>query len=123
VAAVSDTRHVPVIAILLQAGWTGVLALTGTYEQILSYVTAMNFLFFGVTASCLFVLRRREGAVASVLYRVPWHPWTTGFFVLACAAVVAASFWSYPVNSTVGYGILLLGLPPYMYWRYGRRNE
>jgi len=118
VAAVSDTRHVPIVAILLQAGWTGVLALTGTYEQILSYVTAMNFLFFGVCASCLFVLRHRDGPKATLLYRVPWHPWTTGFFVLACAAVVAASFWSYPINSAVGYAILLLGLPPYFYWRH-----
>ena len=118
VAAVSDASHVPVIAILLQAGWTGALALTGTYEQILSYVTAMNFLFFGVSASCLFVLRQREGAVASACYRVPWHPWTTGLFIAACAAIVAASFWSYPVNSTVGYGILLLGLPPFFYWRH-----
>jgi APA family basic amino acid/polyamine antiporter len=122
VAAVSDAGHVPVIAILLQAGWTGVLALTGSYEQILSYVTAMNFLFFGVTASCLFALRRREGAVASLAYQVPWHPWTTGLFILACAAVVAASFWSYPVNSTIGYGILLLGLPPYLYWRSGTKK-
>jgi APA family basic amino acid/polyamine antiporter len=122
VATVSDTRHVPVIAILLQAGWTGVLALTGTYEQILSYVTAMNFLFFGLCASCLFIVRRRA-APETVLYQVPWHPWTTGAFIAACAAIVAASFWSYPVNSLIGYGILLLGLPPYLYWRHSNLKE
>jgi APA family basic amino acid/polyamine antiporter len=118
VAMVGATSRVPVMAIALQAVWTGILALSGTYEQILSYVIAMNFLFFGLSASCLFPLRRRERAGAAVgSYRAPLHPWSTGAFILACAAIVACSFWAYPVNSLVGYGILLLGIPPYLYWR------
>ena len=80
-----ETSRAPAIAIVLQAAWTGVLALSGSYEQILSYVIAMNFLFFGLSASCLFVLRRRERrratmvrprlprALASVDHR-PVHP-------------------------------------------------
>ena len=59
-AAIGETSRVPAVAIVLQAIWTGVLALSGSYEQILSYVIAMNFLFFGLSASCLFTLRRRE---------------------------------------------------------------
>ena len=50
-------------------------------------------------------------------YLAPFHPWTTGVFVLACAVIVGVSFWAYPVNSLVGYGIMLLGVPPYLYWR------
>ncbi|HZK99341.1 MAG TPA: amino acid permease [Caulobacteraceae bacterium] len=121
VADLGETSRVPVMAIILQAMWTGVLALSGSYEQILSYVIAMNFLFFGLSASCLFVLRRRERASGSEGpaggFRVPWHPWTTGAFILACVAVVAASFWAFPVNSLIGYAILVLGVPPYLYWR------
>ena len=59
-ARVGSSSRAPVIAIILQATWTGVLALSGSYEQILSYVTAMNFLFFALCAIGLFVLRRRE---------------------------------------------------------------
>ena len=96
-----------------QAVWTGVLALSGSYDQILSYVISMNFLFFGLSASCLFVLRRREavagGAIAAG-YRAPLHPWTTGLFILACIGVVGCSFWAYPVNSLIGYALLALGL-------------
>jgi APA family basic amino acid/polyamine antiporter len=120
VAEVAERSRAPVIAILLQAAWTAVLALSGSYEQILSYVTAMNFLFFGLTASCLFVLRSREkrGAVpAPPGFRTPLHPLTTGLFVLACAMVVGVSLWAFPINSLVGYGILLLGVPPYLFWR------
>jgi hypothetical protein len=38
-------------------------------------------------------------------------------FILASAVVVVSSFWAYPVNSLVGYAIMLLGLLPYLYWR------
>ena len=119
VANISENSRVPVIAIVLQAVWTAILALSGSYEQILSYVIAMNFLFFGLSASCLFVLRRRERAlgIAPTGFRAPWHPWTTGAFILACAVVVGASFWAYPVNSLIGYALLLVGIPPYIYWR------
>jgi APA family basic amino acid/polyamine antiporter len=119
VARVGDSSRVPVISIVLQAVWTGFLALSGSYEQILSYVTSMNFLFFGLSASCLFVLRRRDRATGRKMdgYLAPFHPWTTGVFVLACAVIVGFSFWAYPVNSLVGYGIMLLGVPPYLYWR------
>jgi APA family basic amino acid/polyamine antiporter len=125
VGNVGQRSGAPVISILLQAAWTAVLALTGSYQQILSYVVAMNFLFFGATASCLFVLRRREriaaaapGAIALPRrFRAPGHPFSTGLFIIACAVIVGASFWSFPVNSLIGYAILVLGLPPYLYWR------
>ena len=61
VGAVAEGNRAPVTAIVLLALWTSVLALSGSYEQILSYVTSMNFLFFGLSASCLFVLRARDG--------------------------------------------------------------
>jgi APA family basic amino acid/polyamine antiporter len=105
----------PVGAILLQAVWTGVLALSGSYERILSYVIAMNFLFFGLSASCLFKLRAAAGSDGG--FRAPLHPLTTGAFIAACALVVGASFWAYPVDSLIGYAILAAGVPPYLYWR------
>ena len=123
VAAVAEGNRAPVVAIVLLAVWTGVLALSGSYEQILSYVTSMNFLFFGLTASSLFLLRARNGKGAADGFRTPFHPWTTGLFVLACAMVVGVSLWTFPINSLVGYGILLLGVPPYLYWRGRSRGE
>jgi len=125
VGAVADASHVPVIAIVLQAGWAMLLALSGTYEQILSYVTATNFLFFGLAASSLFLLRRRDRNSGHVHagYRAPGHPWTTALFVLASALVVGSAFWAYPINSLIGYGLMLLGVPPFLYWRRQRRLE
>ena len=99
------------------AVWTGALALTGAYDRVLTYVVAINFLFFGLSASCLFVLRRREarqGLSAQAGFRAPGHPYTTALFIAACAVVVAASFQSDPVASLIGYGFLVLGVP--VYW-------
>ncbi len=120
-AAVTENGRAPMIAIILQATWTAVLALSGHYDQILSYVVSMNFLFFGACASCLFAIRwraRRTGApVEDGGFRTPWHTVTNGLFIAACITVVACSFWAYPVNSLIGYGIMLMGLPLYFYWR------
>jgi basic amino acid/polyamine antiporter, APA family len=119
VGAIADASHVPVIAILVQAAWAILLALSGKYEAILSYVTGMNFVFFGLAASSLFVLRRRERltGVRHAGYRTPGHPWTTLLFILAAVLVVLSAFWSFPINSLIGYGLLLLGVPPYLLWR------
>jgi APA family basic amino acid/polyamine antiporter len=115
VADISEGARVPAIAIGLQAAWTCLLALSGSYEQILSYVIATNFLFFGLSAGCLFILRRR--GVVHAGFRAPWHPVTTGLFILACVLVVASSFWAYPVNSLIGYALMAAGIPPYLVWR------
>ena len=120
-AKVTEKGRAPMIAILLQATWTVILALSGRYDQILSYVVSMNFLFFGACASCLFAIRwraRRAGTpVEDGGFRTPWHPVTNGLFIAACVTVVACSFWAYPVNSLIGYAIMLMGLPLYFYWR------
>jgi APA family basic amino acid/polyamine antiporter len=112
---VSEERRSPAAAICIMAAWTGVLALTGAYDRILSYVVSMNFLFFGVAASSLFIMRRR--GIGEGGFRTPLHPWTTLAFILACAATVASAFWSFPVDSLIGYAIMAAGLPAYFWWR------
>ncbi|MGH7024779.1 MAG: APC family permease [Caulobacteraceae bacterium] len=109
------TSRAPAVAIVIVAAWTAVLALSGSFERILSYVIAMNFLFFGISASTLFVLRRR--GVGDGGFRAPLHPWSTGLFILACVVVVGGAFWSFPKDSLIGYAIMAAGIPPYLYWR------
>jgi basic amino acid/polyamine antiporter, APA family len=127
VASVNARMHVPVVAIVLQSIWTAVVALSGRYDQILNYVVSMDFLFFGLTATCIFVLRRREQQSSASSnetiagYRVPGHPFTTVAFILASWLVVADTIYQYPSNSLLGMAILLLGLPVYAFWH--RRNK
>ena len=127
VASVNARTHVPVTAIVLQSIWTIVVALSGRYEQILNYVVSMDFLFFGLTATCLFVFRRKGIGSNGGSYRVPGHPFTTIIFVLISWLVVANTLYRYPANSLLGMAILLLGIPVYAFWhrrhRIGTHNS
>jgi basic amino acid/polyamine antiporter, APA family len=117
VARVHPRTHVPVMAIALQGMCAMVIALSGTYAQVINYVVAMDCIFFGLTAICLFVLRRRAAAGnAAVVHRVPGHPWTTLFFIVAQWMVVVSTFVHDPKRSFIGLGIALAGLPAYFLW-------
>ena len=115
VASINSRTHVPVVAIVLQSIWTIVVALSGRYEQILNYVVAMDFLFFGLTATCVFVFRR-HGVGDGSGYHVPGHPFTTGTFIVISWLVVANTIYRYPANTLLGMLILLLGIPVYALW-------
>jgi APA family basic amino acid/polyamine antiporter len=122
-----DPRHgVPSVAILLQAAMAIVIALSGRYDQILSYVVSMDFLFSGLTAASLFVFHRRDSASSRegrfpALSRVPGHPVTTALFIAAVWLVVINTITKYPANTAIGFGILLAGIPVYFAWtRRGR---
>lgn len=119
VASVTRRTKVPAVAIILQSCWTAVIALSGSYEQILNYVVSTNFIFFGLSASCLFILRKRDARSAGTSgFRTPGHPYTTLIFIAVCWLVVLDTMYKYPANSLVGLAILLLGLPVYAGWRY-----
>src|SRR5438128_215505 len=112
VARVHPRTRAPVTAIVLQGAVAIGLALAGTYEVLLRYVVAIDFIFFALTAACLFVFRRRGEPV-----RMPGHPLTTLLFIAVCAAVVISTFARDPVHSFTGLALTLAGLPVYLLWR------
>ena len=116
----SPRTGAPVVAIVLQGVFATVIAISGRYEQILNFVTSVDFISFGFTAAALFVFRHRDrGAPAEGIYRAPGHPYSTAAFVLTCAGIVASTIAAYPANSAVGLLILLAGIPVYWYWSRG----
>lgn len=120
VARINPKTRVPVVAILLQSVWTIIIAVSGKYEQILNYVVSMDFIFFGLSATTLFVFRRR-GTGEDGGYRVPGHPFTTALFVIACALVVVNTIYRFPSNSLIGMAILVAGIPVYFLWSRQRQ--
>jgi len=119
IAWLDPRTRVPVVAIVLQSVWTVVIALSGRYEEILNYVVSMDFLFFGLTATTIFVFRKRaaRGEMnANQGYRVPGHPVSTAMFVAICWWVVANTVYRYPQNSLIGFVLLLAGIPAYWFW-------
>jgi len=108
----------PILAIALQGILAAVIALSGRYEQILNYVVSVDFIFFGLTATCIFVFRRNILPATDRKVTVPGHPLTTILFVAACWLVVVNTVYKYPENTLIGLAILLAGIPAYFFWRW-----
>jgi basic amino acid/polyamine antiporter, APA family len=121
VGKLSPRSRAPVVAIVLQGIAAIVIACSGTYGEILNFAVTVDFIFFGVTAAALFILRRRQVGSGSAIYRVPGHPFTTILFVLSCAGIVGSAIVASPANSAIALCIMLAALPVYYYWMRFRR--
>ncbi|MFL6546074.1 MAG: APC family permease [Candidatus Udaeobacter sp.] len=112
----------PVVAIILQGLAALLIAISGTYGEILNFEVTVDFIFFGMTAAALLILRRHGIGSDAVIYRVPGHPFTTILFVLSCAAIVVSAVLASPRNSAIALCIMLAALPIYYFWTRFRRT-
>jgi basic amino acid/polyamine antiporter, APA family len=118
VARVNPVTRVPVTAIVIQGIWAIIIACSGKYEQILSYVVSTDFIFFGLSATSLFVFRKRLNSPEGV-FRMPGHPVITILFIAVCWLVVISTIYASPINSIIGIGIVISGIPVYAFWKRG----
>jgi APA family basic amino acid/polyamine antiporter len=121
VGKLSRRSRAPVVAIILQGLAAIVIACSGTYGEILNFAITVDFIFFGMTAASLFILRRRQVGSESGIYRAPGHPFTTILFVLSCAGIVGSAIVAAPANSAIALCIMLAAFPVYYYWSRFRR--
>jgi APA family basic amino acid/polyamine antiporter len=113
-AVLHPVHRTPAAAIVVLAACAIVLALTGTFGQLVDYVAFGDWIFFGLTVAGLFVYRAREPRTA---FGVPGYPVTPALFVLAAAYVVVSAVVSNPRNAAIGAGLIALGVPVFLYWR------
>jgi APA family basic amino acid/polyamine antiporter len=106
----------PAVSIVAGTLWAMVLAVSGTFEQLLTYVVFVGWIFYALGAACVFVLRRTQPD-ADRPFRVPGHPWTPMLFIVAAAALVGNTIATQPARAAIGIGVVLLGLPVYFIWR------
>ena len=106
----------PAFAIIAGSTWAAVLAATGTFEQLLTYVVFTGWIFYGLGALSIFVFRRREPD-APRPFRVPGYPLTPILFVLASSAIVLNTLVTQPSRALVGIAGVLSGVPVYLLWR------
>ncbi len=115
-AEVHPRFHTPAFAVLAGSAWAAVLAATGTFEQLLTYVVFSGWLFYALGAASIFIYRRRRPDLDHP-YRVPGYPWTPLLFILAAAALVINTVATQPARAAVGTGVVLVGAPVYLIWR------
>ncbi len=110
----------PANSLWLQFGWTVLLILSGSFNQLLTYTVFIMVCFAFLTGLSLFILRRRQGMPPDV-YAAWGYPFTTLLYVLITGWIMLNTLWENPLQSLLGITVILLGLPFYYYFR--RRNS
>jgi APA family basic amino acid/polyamine antiporter len=113
---VDPQRQTPTGALLLQASWSAVLALSGSYDRLLTYVTFASLGFNALTVVSLFVLRRTRPKVARP-YRAWGYPMTSAIYLAGATFFLLFIFVGDPRDSCAGLAIVALGLPAYAVFR------
>jgi APA family basic amino acid/polyamine antiporter len=105
-------KGVPAGALLIQMAWTGLLALSGTYNQLLDFIIFAELLFFVLTVVGVYVLRRTQPDLPRP-YRTWGYPVTPALYILGCAAIMGGLLIYRPSYTWPGLALVLLGLPFY----------
>ena len=115
-AQVHPRFQTPAFAIICGALWSAILAVTGTFDQLLTYVIFVGWIFYALAGACIFVYRRRMPDAARS-FEVPGYPVTPLVFVVAAAALALNTVVTQPTRAGIGIAIVLLGAPAYFAWR------
>jgi len=106
----------PAFAIIGTGTWSAVLAASGTFEQLLTYVVSIGWIFYALAAASIFVYRRRAPDAVRP-FRVPGYPLTPLIFILSAMGLVGNTAARQPGQVTIGLGIVFLGVPAYLFWQ------
>jgi APA family basic amino acid/polyamine antiporter len=121
-ARLSPRFHAPTAAILLQGALAAAFALLNTYDRLLSYAVFADWIFFALAGVALIVFRRKRPDAARP-YPTPFYPLVPVLFTLAGAGIVLNLFVADPRNAFAAAGVLALGVPVYLYWRWRSNRE
>jgi len=106
--------NVPAVALIIQGAWASVLALSGTYSDLLDYVVFAQLLFYVLTVGAVFVLRWTRPA-ASRPYRTWGYPWLPATYIVAASVLMLDLLIVRPRFTWLGLLIVVAGIPIYSF--------
>lgn len=115
-AEVHPRFKTPAFAVVAGAIWSAALTITGTFEELLTYVIFVGWIFYALAGASIFVYRRRMSDNVHS-FRVPGYPITPLLFIIAAAALALNTIVTQPTRAATGLAIVLLGAPAYLIWR------
>lgn len=115
---VHPEHKTPAVSLRIAMTWSSILVISGTFDQLTDMLIFAAFLFYGAGAVGL-ILEKYRGRIRGPVAGFPWMP---AVFILFCAGLVGNTLYVYPKESMTGLGLILLGIPFYMYFRAIRRG-
>ncbi len=109
----------PAVAVIASSAWAAVMASTGTFDQLLTYVVFTGWVFYSLAAAAIFHYRR-SNPDAPRPFRTPGYPLTPILFIVSGAAIVVNTLITQPGRAFVGICIVLLGIPAFWFWQRRR---
>jgi APA family basic amino acid/polyamine antiporter len=98
------------------SAWAAILAASGTFEQLLTYVVFAGWAFYALGGLSLFYYRRQRPDLPRP-FKVPGYPWTPWLFVLSAVGIVVNTLITQPGRAFVGVAVVLAGVPAFWRWR------
>lgn len=106
----------PAKSLVIQGTWAAILCLTGTYDQIFTYVIFAGWIFYALGAVAVFILRSKQPD-AHRAYKVPLYPVIPILFIAVATWFVYNTIVQKTADSIVGLFLVLAGIPFYLYWQ------
>jgi len=115
-ARVHPAFHTPGVSILMLSAWSGVLVLSGKYEELFDFVIFGSWILYAMATASVFVLRRKRPDLPRP-YKTFGYPAVPLLFLAGAVVLEISTLWTKPKESVAGIILILLGLPFYFYWR------
>jgi len=116
VGKVHPRYRTPAAALLIQGVWAILLASSGTYKQLYTYVIFTGWLFYASATFAVIILRRKRPDLSRP-YRVWGFPVVPLAFSAAALAIVGNALIRSPVESGIGLALVLAGVPIFLIWQ------
>jgi basic amino acid/polyamine antiporter, APA family len=115
-AGTLNKNSVPSKALILQGIWASVLCLTGTYSELLDYVIFAVLIFYILTITGLFILRKKRPD-AERPYKALGYPYLPLLYIILASAICIMLLIYKPEFTWRGLIIVVLGVPVYYVWQ------
>ncbi|UCH10547.1 MAG: amino acid permease [Fidelibacterota bacterium] len=106
----------PATSLLVQGVWSSFLVFSGTFDQLITYVVFASWIFYAMSCAGVIILRRKQPQLPRP-YKTWGYPWVPLAFIVFAALLVLNTIISDPRDALIGLGLILTGLPAYLYWK------
>jgi APA family basic amino acid/polyamine antiporter len=121
-SSIHPNYKTPIPSLLAQGVWASFLVLTGTYEELFTYVIFASWVFYGMSCVGVFLLRKRW-PTAPRPYKTWGYPYTPILFIIFSVYIFISAVLENPRDSLIGTIMIVSGIPAYFVWRRRRRRN